>query len=192
VTWIDWSRRRVFVEPAETKGRARWNGTAQPLSARLCESARQVLAGADPDVALTQRATNELGRLRAQFFWVKDGRTALVRDDKGRLRWWTFAGLRANWAFAALLADLRDQISQRDNLAIDLRPDTTRDDLTRRLATLDHELVGAVPVDSDAVAGLKFSACLPASLAVQVIEARLADPETVRATAKQPLDQATA
>jgi ATP-dependent Lhr-like helicase len=54
VNWIDWKRRRCFVEQAEGGGRARWLGSAPGgLSFVLARAMRDVLLGAS---SATQRA----------------------------------------------------------------------------------------------------------------------------------------
>ena len=46
VTYIDWTRRRCFVEPAEGGGRARWMGTGWAgLGYELTRAMRDVLLG---------------------------------------------------------------------------------------------------------------------------------------------------
>ncbi|MFG1873446.1 hypothetical protein ACGFIV_01240 [Sphaerisporangium sp. NPDC049003] len=49
VTWIDWKRRRCFVEAAERGGRARWQtgGLPQGASFPLMQAIRQVLLRTD-------------------------------------------------------------------------------------------------------------------------------------------------
>src|SRR5262249_15119216 len=65
VTWIDWKRRRCFVEPAERGGKARWaNPGISGASFELTRALRDVLRGADPPVLLTQRAARVLAELR--------------------------------------------------------------------------------------------------------------------------------
>ena len=60
VTHVDWSRRQVFVEEAEGRGRARWQSQPAPLSFALCRAMREVVLGADPPVGLTGRAVRAL------------------------------------------------------------------------------------------------------------------------------------
>lgn len=49
VTYIDWSRRRCFVEAADGRGRARWGGTGYGgLSCALTQGMREVFLGTDP------------------------------------------------------------------------------------------------------------------------------------------------
>ena len=66
VTWTDWKRRRCFVEPAESGGRARWLTSAPGgISYELARAMRGVLLGADPPVTLTRRAAGTLAGLRS-------------------------------------------------------------------------------------------------------------------------------
>ena len=65
VTWTDWKRRRCYVEPAEGGGKARWlTPGVSGASFALARAAREVLLGADPPVALTQRAKRILAEVR--------------------------------------------------------------------------------------------------------------------------------
>ena len=65
VTWTDWTRRRCYVEPAEGGGKARWlTPGVSGASFAMARAAREVLLGADPPVALTQRAKRVLAEVR--------------------------------------------------------------------------------------------------------------------------------
>jgi ATP-dependent Lhr-like helicase len=91
----DWSRRVVQVEPTEAAGVARWSGSGQPLSAAVARAIRDVLVGANPGgVILSERAAEALDAQRSEFRWAASDTTTLVVDDRGRARWWTFAGWR--------------------------------------------------------------------------------------------------
>jgi ATP-dependent Lhr-like helicase len=49
VTYIDWKRRRCFVEPADSGGRARWTSMGLVgTSFELTRAMREVLLGSDP------------------------------------------------------------------------------------------------------------------------------------------------
>ncbi|NKZ05449.1 DEAD/DEAH box helicase [Actinomadura latina] len=176
VTWIDWKRRRCHVEPADGGGKAGWIGTGTGLvSFELARAARDVLLGDDPPVALTRRATTALAAVRDDMdFSVHPGGTVISRSPSGDLRWWTWAGDRANATLKATLGDLADQSQRIDpghiRLRGDLRPDGWRS-AVRELA--DHLVLP--DVDDRAVHGLKFSAALPRHLAEATLAARLAD-----------------
>lgn len=61
VTYIDWRRRRCFVESADGGGKARWNtGGWTGTSFALSSAVRDVLLGSDPPVRLTRRAAERL------------------------------------------------------------------------------------------------------------------------------------
>jgi ATP-dependent Lhr-like helicase len=186
VTWIDWTRRRCFVEPAERGGKARWlvpgiSGTGYALT----RAARDVLLGADPPVALTNRARRTLAEVRDEYLpAVHPAGTVITRagDD---VRWWTWAGYRANATLAATLSDLNDATQRFDDTGLRLRTDLTLDlwkastsDATERLCLPD--------VDQKALAGLKFNEALPERLATATLAARLADLDHATAVLSEP------
>jgi ATP-dependent helicase Lhr and Lhr-like helicase len=188
VAHVEWNRRIVDVVPTEERGRARWFGSGRPLSAELCQAIREVLRGAEVGAATSNRADEQLDRLRAEFRWVPEEGTVLVTDAKGRVRWWTFAGLLGNAWLSQGVATLRDQVIQRDNLAINLAAGTTVDDLRGVLDGLvvdDLQLGGLV--DEEAMAGLKFEACLPRDLIADLMTRRLDGRSAAGRAASSPL-----
>ncbi len=108
VTYIDWHRKRCFVEPADGGGEAKWSsaGFGQGASFEVTRAVRDVLLGVDPPVSLTRRAGRALAEAREHFLArVRPGGNLVIRDPDGRLRWWAWAGHRANATLAARLAD---------------------------------------------------------------------------------------
>lgn len=185
VTSIDWTRRRAYVEPGEGKGLARWLGAAAPRSYALTNAMRRVLLGADPaGVQLSRRAGERLGVLREEWGPRVDAdRTVVLRDADG-LRWWTWAGSRANAvlhaALGAVAPQLLDLVDTFDNEQITLRFDARAGDLRDALddvvAHCGEDLTRAQPeVNRRAVEGLKFADLLPPRLAEATLAARLAD-----------------
>ena len=68
VTYVDWKRRRCFVEPTDLPGKARWSSVGGGLSWDITRGIRDVLLGADRQgVQLTRRATNALADLREHY-----------------------------------------------------------------------------------------------------------------------------
>ncbi|MEH0841064.1 DEAD/DEAH box helicase [Micromonospora sp. CPCC 205711] len=189
VTYIDWKRHRCFVEPAENGGKALWMTGASPqgLSYRMVRAMRDVLLGADPPVALTARATTRLAALRDDASaTVHPGGPVVVRDKDGEVRWWTWAGFRANATLIATLGDLADATQRYDDAGIRLRPDLDRQ--LWRAATADAaERICLPDVSEKAVAGLKFSAALPRRLATATLAARFADVEAAAAVLREPV-----
>jgi len=187
VTWIDWKRRRCFVEPAAGGGKARWlTPGISGASFALSRAVRDVLLGADPPVGLTQRAQRVLAEVRDdQRGTVHPAGTIMLRtgDD---IRWWTWAGYRANATLAATLSDLTDGVQRFDDAGIRMRSDLTAqmwkaatDDAADRLCLPD--------VDERALAGLKFSEALPQRLATATLAARLADLDSAATVLGEPV-----
>ncbi len=180
VVHVDWRRRIVQVEPTDAPGVARWSGNAQPLGAVIARGVREVLLGSDPArVTLSRRGGEQLARLRSEHQWVRPDSTSLVVDGGGRARWWTFAGWRANLWLARAAAGLRREVAAVDDLTVALDPGTTTEELRRAVSDATGESIDLTPwVTAEAVDGLKFSECLPQSLATAVVTRRLADDES--------------
>ena len=96
------------------------------------------------------------------------------------MRWWTFAGWRANLSLAELMAPLRTEVAAVDDLSLALDPTADVSTVAARLRATVAEADLAPPVVPDAIRGLKFSECLPDLLAHRVVASRLADPASVQ------------
>ena len=156
VTWTDWKRRRCYVEPAEGGGKARWlTPGVSGASFAMARAAREVLLGADPPVALTQRAKRVLAEVRDEHVSaVHPGGTVITRDGDD-VRWWTWAGYRANATLAATLSHLTDSVQRFDDAGIRMRHDLTLEMWKAGTAGAAERL--CLPdVDQRALEGLKF------------------------------------
>jgi ATP-dependent helicase Lhr and Lhr-like helicase len=101
------------------------------------------------------------------------------------LRWWTWAGYRANATLAATISDLADEKQSFDDFSIRLRTDLTREMWQAGTADVAQRL--CLPeIDERALAGLKFSAALPHHLAVSTLAGRLADLESATRVLTEP------
>jgi ATP-dependent Lhr-like helicase len=187
VTWTDWKRRRCYVEPADGGGKARWlTSGISGASFELARSVREVLLGADPPVALTQRAKRFLTEIRdEQVATVHPGGTVITSTGED-VRWWTWAGYRANATLSATLSHLTDTVQRFNDASIRIRSDLTHEmwkagsaDATERLCLPD--------VDQRALAGLKFNEALPERLAAATLAARLADVDSAARVLAEPL-----
>lgn len=97
-----------------------------------------------------------------------------ARADNRDLRWWTWAGYRANTTLAATLSEVIDPVQRFDDRYIRLREDLTP--AAWRQLTLDADTRLCLPeVSKKALDGLKFSAALAERLAMATLAARLAD-----------------
>ncbi len=189
VTYIDWSRRRCFVEPVDGGGKARWGGvgSGRTTSYELTRAAREVLLGSDPPVPLTVRATAALAQAReGSSELVHPDGTVIVRGGRDtNVRWWTWAGYRANATLAATLTTIADPLQRPTDTCIRLREDVTPAEWRKATAEAVDQL--CLPaVDARALNGLKFSAALPTRLAEATLAARLADLEGAAAALREP------
>jgi ATP-dependent helicase Lhr and Lhr-like helicase len=180
VTWTDWKQRRCFVEPAESGGRARWlSAGIGGLSYEIARSMRDVLLGADVPVTITQRAAGILAGLRSDSIGrVHPGGLVISRGDLD-LRWWTWAGYRANATLKATLGPLADEVQRVDDVSIRLNGDLRLGDW-RSLVEQVKDRLCLPEIDDKALAELKFSDVLPRHLAEATLAARLADLEHAR------------
>ena len=186
VTWTDWKRRRCSVEPVPGGGKARWlTPGVSGASFALARAAREVLLGADPPVALTQRAKRTLADIRGEHVpTVHPGGSVIVRAGAD-VRWWTWAGYRANATLAATLSGLTDDVQCFDDASIRMRADLTHEmwkagtaDAAERLCLPD--------VDRRALAGLKFNEAVPERPATATLAARLADLDSAARVLTEP------
>ncbi len=187
VTWIDWKRRRCYVEPAAGGGKARWlTPGISGASLALTRAARDVLLGAEPPVARTQRAQHALAEVREEHVpVVHPGGTVITREGED-VRWWTWAGYRANATLAATLSELTDSNQRFDDAAIRMRADLTHEMWKAAIGDAAQRL--CLPeVDDRALAGLKFNEALPKRLAAATLAARLADLDSAAIVLGQPV-----
>lgn len=175
VTYIDWNRRRCFVEPAESGGKARWNsGASVGLSFELTRAMRGVLLGTEPPTRMTRRASARLAEVRLRGESVVDRAGTVLYRMGDDLRWWTWAGFRANATLVATLSGLVDPMQGFDDLYIRLRSNLTPSEWRDGIKHASERL--CLPgVDAKALAGLKFNSALPQRLAEATLAARLAD-----------------
>ncbi|MCF0087263.1 MULTISPECIES: DEAD/DEAH box helicase [Streptomyces] len=188
VTYIDWLRKRVFVEPADGGGIAKWmSGGVAGLSHTLTRAMREVLLGEDPPVSLTRRAMACLTEQRENDAsgTVHPGGTLITRAGAD-VRWWTWAGYRANATLAATLRSVTDPLQRPTDCYLRLREDVTPAAWREAREDVGENLV-LPEVDPRAVRGLKFSAALPERLAVATVAVRLADFDSAGAVLGEPV-----
>ncbi|MFK0220166.1 DEAD/DEAH box helicase [Streptomyces vinaceus] len=190
VTFIDWGRKRAFVEPVDGGGVAKWSsGTITGLSYALTRAMREVLLGADPPVSRTGRADACLREWREEEApqVVHPGGTVVARQGDD-VRWWTWAGYRANATLGATLSAIADPVQRPTDCYVRLREDLTPDMWRAARSAAGPASTLVLPdVDQRAVHGLKFAAALPPRLATATVAARLADFDGARAALAEPV-----
>ncbi|RPK89955.1 hypothetical protein EES46_14205 [Streptomyces sp. ADI98-10] len=107
---------------------------------------------------------------------------SLVSRHGSDLRWWTWAGNRANATLSATPPSVADPVQRPTDCYVRLREDLTPDMWRESREAANGSPALVLPdVDRRAVHGLPFSAALPERLAVATAAARLADFEGARA-----------
>ncbi|RVW03695.1 DEAD/DEAH box helicase [Rhodococcus spongiicola] len=175
VTHVDWQRRRCFVDPVETGGKAKWSGLGGGVSYEITQGMRAVLLGQAPSgVTLTRRAQAALAELRERYGDAIGPDAAVVAlPSEGSGRWWTWAGSAANRTLQASLPTLVDPRQRIDEKSLRLLPGIGPREVSDAIA----RIVWQQPeVAANAVAGLKFSAALPPGLAARTLAERIGDP----------------
>ncbi len=114
VTGVEWSRGICHVVPSDHGGHTRWSGSPRLLPAALCQSMRDVLCSDIVSPLWSTRARKVLHEQRTTHAFLRDDPRPLVREGEA-LRWWSFAGGRANLLFARMLeAELGGKVVARD------------------------------------------------------------------------------
>jgi ATP-dependent Lhr-like helicase len=187
VSWIDWRRRRCFVETSDLRGKARWYTMTHSGSGfALTRACRDVLLGVDPPVRLTRRAAQVIAEARDEAVdVVHPGGTVITRNGDD-VRWWTWAGHRTNATLGATLSGLADEKQRFDDQWVRLRADLTPGIWRAGVADIEDRL--CLPdIDDRALRGLKFNEALPQRLATATLAARLADTGHAAAVLAEPV-----
>ncbi|MGP5566168.1 DEAD/DEAH box helicase [Pseudomonas helleri] len=160
-TYVDWPRKKAFVEPSEARGKSQWVSDAQPLRYELCRAIADVLVSEVVPDGLSLRAQGLLADLRDQYGWIESGKTTMILQADGNATWWNFAGKLLNSAIKDVLSDQADKITA-DNESLEFRHVYSTETLINKIRMI---LAGnaehlAVLLDENFVQELKFSECL--------------------------------
>ncbi len=177
VNHIDWQRRQTYVEASDIEGRSRWKGEGQGLNYDLCQAIKQVLAADDASLHWSRRATDRIEQIRHEFAWLDTETTVVLMGSKGRPEWWTFGGLRANATLAHTVSESVMSRVEHDSFTLTFEDHVRLDEIQSAVGTASAQDVSALrpEIDEAAVDGLKFSACLPRDVAVELLEERLSE-----------------
>ena len=181
VTHLDWQRKVAYVEMSQDRGRSRWKGAGQGLSFRLCQAVKRVLATDDTRSCWSQRARTQIDVVRGQFPWIASEASAVVAGPDSGMTWWTFAGQKANATLAPALAAIMQVPTTSDSLSIEFGRPPPSDTVQHAVEELrSRDPATLLPeVNDEALEAMKFSECLPRSLAFHVLGMRRRDPLAV-------------
>jgi ATP-dependent helicase Lhr and Lhr-like helicase len=106
---------------------------------------------------------------------------------RGEVEWWTFSGTRANATSARALAEATQSRVEHDGFSLTFASRLSLDEVQQAVKKVRLRDVASMRplIDEDAIGGLKFSACLPDHLAVEMLEQRLSDTESTWRTLEQ-------
>lgn len=185
-TYVDWPRRRAFVEPTEMKGRSQWLSAGQPMRFELCKAIESVLIAEQLPEELSARAESLLEQLREEFGWLQSGVTTILVDTNQNATWWTFAGAVFNAAMADALGDQADKVSH-DNLAISLSKVFDTIQLKNCIRQLLEEGRASIkiPLDAKFIQELKFSECMPQEMIDQEVSGRYSCERQLKSVSEQ-------
>lgn len=159
-TYVDWPRRKAYVEPTELKGKSQWLSSGQTFHFDLCQAITRVLASDGMPVRFSKRAMELMEELREEYDWVETGKIFLIKYSQDYVVWWTFAGRLINTALADALNNEALKVTS-DNLAISFTGAVNSESLKKRVqAVLQRPEVLRVPLDEEFIGELKFHECL--------------------------------
>jgi ATP-dependent Lhr-like helicase len=187
VVRIDWKSGTALVEPAEDGAYPSWFGQPVLLSRELCEAMRALLSGDASEPTWSRRASKVMAEMREDYAFLQDDTTAL-QSSGDRVKWWTFAGGRAN---ALLAACLRERLGDKviaNNLAVTLAGDAAKSDaaireaiaLLRGEGALTDEVAHHHAPEAGKARLSKFQPCLPPRLERELVTRNLLDVEGAR------------
>jgi ATP-dependent Lhr-like helicase len=189
VNHIDWQRRVAYVEATEAKGRSRWKGDRPGLGFRMCQSIKHLLAGDEDSATWSRRARQQIHDIRRSYTWLDEHSTVVVHDRNEPAGWWTFAGSGANAMLACELSQATQSAVDHDSFTVTFEPHISRNTIEQVLDVLRAGDVSRMraAVDEQAIEGLKFSACLPHELVLDMLQSRIGDPVSLQWVLKQPV-----
>jgi ATP-dependent Lhr-like helicase len=172
---VEWRGRKIFVEPADSHGKAWWQGAGRGVSKTVAGAIRHVLQGQYPKALCSKRAVQRLESLTADFTWMDDTTDATwLVHRKDCATWWNFAGTAANTILAYELKGTLGERTRAEALSIAFPPKLASSRIEKAileiLARPGYELRS--PLDPNASSGLKFSEALPTELSSRLIHER--------------------
>src|SRR5262249_11966044 len=119
---------------------------------------------------------SQLEVVRAELAGCSDeSGTVVVHDAAGRMRWWTWAGGRANASLAAALRSVLEPPGQIENLSLRVRDGVRFQDFRAAVRDGVDDVVPPPAIRAAAARSLKFSDALPHDLVGRVLGERIGD-----------------
>lgn len=186
---IDWRRGICVVVPAPANKFPRWMGEPVLLSWDLCQAMREVLIDDQEDPWWSKRTRQAFQTIRAEYTFLRDNPMPFS-EEPGTLRWWTFAGGKANNLLAHLLEKKLGGKVTPNNTALTFSLGAEKSEAAIRLAVRELKESGG-PTEEDTLAAAanaaktrlsKFSPCLSPTQQLKLIAAVQTDRRAARET----------
>ena len=188
-TQVDWKRGTCHVEPAPDGALPTWMGEPRLLSRVLCQAMRDVLVDEDNDPWWSRRAVDAMSGVREEYRFLRE-EVQPYTEETGRIRWWTFAGGKANNVLARLLELKLGGVVSSNNIALTFVGALSRSVVAIRAAV--RELFADGFPDTETILGIvegcargrisKFQPCLSRRLELELLAESLLDVEGARAS----------
>jgi len=172
---VNYRQRQVHVAPCNERGRSRWMGSGAEIGCRLASTYKEVLVGDQDSPRWSKRAVSQIGTIRGQYSWLREG-SLVVRIDGNLYECWTFAGTRFNRILASLLDDSLAPVASNAYQVI-WRTDLAKEEVAQTLAAkIEDVQSGSHQYTPDPVLAdeIKFHEAVPCELLIEMLQARLA------------------
>lgn len=176
---IDWEHKSAYVTPADESGKSRWLGESQPMSNKLCQAIRGILLDDELRPWWSKRAQDHITAARKNGSTVAQGATVIEIERRDRMKWWTYAGLNANFE----LATSWPGTFRFDNFSVTLDGDVTMSRIQEWIKAT-HPLN---PIHLDRLPRPKFHECLPSEAVVAMLCSRIRDVPALEAVRSSPV-----
>ena len=172
---LDEDRSIAYVRAAEIPGRSRWLGGNRALSGEFCSSIRSVLIDKTLDDLWSKRAAAEIELARAETSAARSIGLVVEADAAGeRTKWWTFAGLKANYSLALMLRTQDGIVPRFYNFFVEL-PSFGLQVIEELLRNVGAATTATQIVHTDPPGRVKFWDCLPMALRQRFSASRFTD-----------------
>jgi len=144
------------------------------------------LSSRDGSERWSRRATDQIEEIRDEFAWLEPDSTVILLDRK-EVEWWTFGGTRGNATLARALALATQSRVEHDAFSLTFESGLSLEDIQSAIKEVRLKDIASLrpSIDEEAINGLKFSACLPDHLSIEMLEQRLADTGSMRKTLEE-------
>lgn len=176
VVRLDEKKSIAYVKVTDVPGRSRWLGGSRALSGVFCETVRRLLLDGLVDERWSKRAAAEMDSARIDASAVHEGGRVVETDTRtGRVRWWTFAGLKANYSLARMIESSDGVVPRFDNFVVEIPHAVGVEQVEELLRHAELKLGKGPGGGPDVAIKVKFWDCVAVELRQQYLASRFTD-----------------